>query len=382
MSESWEVRARREAVERFAVEVVGCLVGTEGRDGDLTSVKSVMFSADELGIVASANPGSAGYEYGIWGTETLSGDIGPSLEALAIVASRCAGIAMGLHVAGLAARALVAARRQTCERAAIALLEPPFGLGDWTGPPQGPLDGLNARVSARDGELRLRATKTFVYAVPDTVNLLVICRDDSGEHVGVLVDREASGITRVAAEERTGLAACEVLSVALEDAFIAPAARLPAIDAAELLALYWLGVAAIAVGNAVGARRRARAYASERVQAGVPIARHPAVQLLLGDADLAIEAAAATVAQAAAARGKGIDMLRRAALARAIAADNAAHAVTGCLQVLGGYGYMEEYRLEKHLRDAVCLRSVGGRRDDLARFVAMSGGEESWRSRQ
>jgi len=51
--------------------------------------------------------------------------------------------------------------------------------------------------------------------------------------------------------------------------------------------------------------------------------------------------------------------------------------VNDSLQVLGGYGYMEDYRLEKRLRDALTLRSAAGRADDLLRLVATSAGEEA-----
>jgi len=72
-----------------------------------------------------------------------------------------------------------------------------------------------------------------------------------------------------------------------------------------------------------------------------------------------------------------LDDLRSAAMLKVRVLEDCFQAVNDSLQVLGGYGYMEDYRLEKRLRDALTLRSAAGRADDLLRLVATSAGEEA-----
>ncbi len=113
-----------------------------------------------------------------------------------------------------------------------------------------------------------------------------------------------------------------------------------------------------------------REYALARSQGGKLIVFHPAVQLLLGSAE------ARVVSCRAALRGLADDAsIRTAAMLKVRVLEDCAQAVSDSLQVFGGYGYMEDYRLEKRLRDALTLKSLGGRRDDLVQRIAMTAGE-------
>ncbi|MEW6230728.1 MAG: acyl-CoA dehydrogenase [Chloroflexota bacterium] len=113
------------------------------------------------------------------------------------------------------------------------------------------------------------------------------------------------------------------------------------------------GVGAQAVGIAQGALDYAARYAKERVQFGAPIANLQAIQFMLADMAMQVEAARCLVYEAAArvdAGEKGITM--SSAMAKCFAGDVAMRVTTDALQVLGGYGYMKEYPLERMMRDA------------------------------
>jgi alkylation response protein AidB-like acyl-CoA dehydrogenase len=112
-------------------------------------------------------------------------------------------------------------------------------------------------------------------------------------------------------------------------------------------------VGAQALGIAQGALDYACRYAKERVQFGGPIANLQAIQFMLADMAMQVEASRLLVYQAAEAvdhADKNITML--SAMAKCFAGDTAMRVTVDALQVLGGYGYMTEYPLERMMRDA------------------------------
>ncbi len=122
-----------------------------------------------------------------------------------------------------------------------------------------------------------------------------------------------------------------------------------------------VGVAAIAVGLARAAFEVATDYAKQRVQFGKPIVGHQAVQLLLADMAIAVETARLITWRAALAfMNNDPESERYAAMAKCYAADKAMEVSTNAVQVLGGYGYMKEYPVERYMRDAKLLQIYEG----------------------
>ena len=111
-------------------------------------------------------------------------------------------------------------------------------------------------------------------------------------------------------------------------------------------------VGAAAVGIARAAMETAAAYAKERSQFGRPIAEQQAIQLMLADMAMRVEAARLLCWQAAWLRDHGRRNTRESAIAKCFAGDAAMEVTTDAVQILGGYGYMKEYRVEKYMRDA------------------------------
>jgi len=113
------------------------------------------------------------------------------------------------------------------------------------------------------------------------------------------------------------------------------------------------GVAAQAVGIAQGALDEAAAYARQREQFGKPIASFQGIQFMLADMATQIEAARALVYAVA----RNIDagekrISKESAMAKLFASDTAMRVTVDAVQILGGYGYMKEYPVEKMMRDA------------------------------
>lgn len=112
-------------------------------------------------------------------------------------------------------------------------------------------------------------------------------------------------------------------------------------------------VAAQAVGIAQGAVDFACRYAKERIQFGAPISSLQAIQFMLADMATSVQAARLLVYEAAEAIDRGDKNLSiLSAMAKCFAGDTAMRVTTDAVQVLGGYGYMTEYPVERMMRDA------------------------------
>ena len=114
-----------------------------------------------------------------------------------------------------------------------------------------------------------------------------------------------------------------------------------------------LPISAQAVGLAQGALDAAARYANEREVQGRPIGELQMVAGLLADMDAAVEAArAVTYAACSAVEAGAPDAARWASVAKLVAGDAAMKVTTDAVQVLGGYGYLEDFPLERMMRDA------------------------------
>ena len=113
-----------------------------------------------------------------------------------------------------------------------------------------------------------------------------------------------------------------------------------------------IGIAAQAVGIATAALQTSIAYAKERQQFGKPIATLQAIQWMIADMATEIEASRLLVRQAAWMKDHKMNYGRYSAMAKLFAAEAAMKATTKAIQIHGGYGYIKEYPVERHFRDA------------------------------
>jgi alkylation response protein AidB-like acyl-CoA dehydrogenase len=133
------------------------------------------------------------------------------------------------------------------------------------------------------------------------------------------------------------------------------------------------GIAAQAVGLAQGALDTAARYASERLQFGRPIGELQMVQALLADMDASTEAARSLTYAACRAVDAGVaDAGRWAAVAKLVAGDAAMRVTTDAVQVLGGYGYLEEFPVERMMRDAKITQLYEGTQQIQRLVIARS----------
>jgi len=120
------------------------------------------------------------------------------------------------------------------------------------------------------------------------------------------------------------------------------------------------GVAAMAVGIARAAFEFATQYSKERVQFGVPIAMHQAIQFMIADMATEIEASRLLTWQSAVQLDHGMRNTLSSAHAKRFAADTAMKVTTDAVQVYGGYGFIKDYPVEKLMRDAKIMQLYEG----------------------
>ncbi len=120
------------------------------------------------------------------------------------------------------------------------------------------------------------------------------------------------------------------------------------------------GVAAMAVGIARAAFEFATDYSKERVQFGVPIAMHQAIQFMIADMATKIHAARLMTWNSAVLLDQGRRNTLESSHAKRFAADAAMEVTTDAVQVYGGYGFIKEYPVEKLMRDAKIMQLYEG----------------------
>ncbi len=129
-----------------------------------------------------------------------------------------------------------------------------------------------------------------------------------------------------------------------------------------------IAIAALAVGTAEGAYERALKYSTEREAFGKPIYKFQPISFKLADMATRIEAAKLLVYHAAWLKDQGAELLKEAAMAKLFASEIAMDVTTEAIQVLGGYGYVKEYDVERYFRDAKVLE-IGEGTSEIQRIV-------------
>ena len=229
--------------------------------------------------------------------------------------------------------------------------------------PEAGSDATNQNVSARrEGDQYLiNGRKVFVTSGREAHAALVFAQTDrTKKSRGIsafLVEKGTPGFHVGKTEDKLGIRASDTAEFVFDDCRVPAAQRLGAEGEGFKVAMVAIdggriGIAAQALGIAVGAYERSVAYARERKSFGVPIGQHQMVQWMLADMATAIEAGRLLVLRAAALKAAGRPFAPQAAMAKLFCAEAAMKITTDAVQVHGGYGYIKEYQVERSFRDA------------------------------
>jgi len=129
-----------------------------------------------------------------------------------------------------------------------------------------------------------------------------------------------------------------------------------------------ISIAALSVGIAQAAYEKALKYAKERVQFGQSISKFQAIQFKLADMAMEIELARNMVYKAAWLKDSNKPFGKEAAMAKLFASEMGFRVCNQAIQIHGGYGYMKEYDVERHLRD-IKLMEIGEGTSEVQRLV-------------
>jgi acyl-CoA dehydrogenase len=172
-----------------------------------------------------------------------------------------------------------------------------------------------------------------------------------------IVEKDTPGLVFGKDEHKMGLHGSRTLQLTFEDMRI-PAENLLGSEgegfkiAMANLDAGRIGIASQALGIAEAAFEAAADYAKERVQFGKPIAAQQGVGFKLADMATSVEAAKLLIYRAANMRQRGIKCGLEASMAKLFASKTAVDVTTEAIQVFGGYGYTEDYPVERYFRDA------------------------------
>jgi alkylation response protein AidB-like acyl-CoA dehydrogenase len=129
-----------------------------------------------------------------------------------------------------------------------------------------------------------------------------------------------------------------------------------------------ISIAALAVGIGLGAMAEAIAYAKERRQFGQAIADFQAIQWMVADTGTELDAGELLTLRAAYLKDAGKPYVQEAAMAKLFASEAAMRATIKAVQILGGYGYIREYPVERFMRDAK-LCEIGEGTSEIQRLI-------------
>ena len=255
--------------------------------------------------------------------------------------------------------------------AAFALTEPEAGSDP---------AGLQT-VAGREGRgWALNGVKNFVTTGHAARFALVAALTDpargaKGMSAFVVDLNETPGVTRGSREDKLGLRGAWSVSLSFQDAPLPDncllgevnqgfKVMLAALDAARV------GSGAIAVGLGRAVLAEALSYARRRQQFGQPLAQFQAIQFKLADMAADLEAAALLTLKAAWLKDRNLPYTAAAAMAKRFATDTAMAAALEGVQILGGYGYLEDYPMARYFRDAKAGQIYEGANEIMRLIIA------------
>lgn len=280
----------------------------------------------------------------------------------------CAGIATCILGTGLAAAGIMGMGTEEQKEKWIPMFcsedDVKIGAMGLTEPDAGSdVQNLKTTATKKDGGYVLNGVKCFITngGIAD-VHVIFATVDPTAGWAGLaafIVPKGTPGLSMGKKEHKLGVRASHTAEVILQDCWVPAENRLggedsiAALGALKMLEYTRPGVGAQAVGIARAALEYATEYAKTRVQFKKPIIAHEGVGFKLADMATKVDAARLLVWRAGWMCNAGVPFTRgEGSMAKLFAGDTAVEVCIDAIQILGGYGYMREYPVEKWLRDA------------------------------
>ena len=355
-----EQQAMREMAHDFAEKEIRPVAWEYDRDA--TWPEDILKKAWELGLMNNHVPP----EYGVTGLGYVDGAI---LEEE--IAWGCSGIGTSLSCNGLASAPVLLGASEELKKeyvgrlteapilAAFCLTEPDAGSD---------VSGMKTTATKKGDKWVINGSKCFItngeYANWYTVFAKT---DKDAGHRGIscfIVPRDA-GVVVDKHEDKMGQRASNTATITFPEVEIPLNHLVGEENKGFKLSMMTLdrtrpGVAAMATGVSRAALEMAANYSKERVQFGVPIAMHQAIQFMLADMATKVHLSRLAYMVSASLLDQGKRNTLESSHAKRFAADSAMEVTTDAVQVFGGYGFIKEYKVEKLMRDAKLLQLYEG----------------------
>ena len=355
-----EQKALKEMAHDFAEKEMRPVAWEYDVDG--TFPQDIIQKAWEVGLMNSHIP----EEYGGAGASYFEGTL---IEEE--LAWGCSGIQTSVGCNGLAGAPVLLGGSEEVKKKYLGMLTERPALASFclTEPDAGSdVSGMRTRAVRKGDKYVLNGSKCFitnggyadwftVYAKTDPdaghrgISAFVVPKDDT-----VTVDKK---------EDKMGQRASNTATITFNDTEIPAENILGEENKGFKLAMMTLdrtrpGVAAMATGIARAAFEMATEYSKERVQFGVPIAMHQAIQFMIADMATKVHLARLATWNSAVLLDQGRRNTIESSHAKRYAADTAMEVTTDAVQVFGGYGFIKEYKVEKFMRDAKIMQLYEG----------------------
>jgi acyl-CoA dehydrogenase len=355
-----EQKAMREMAHDFATKEIRPVAWEYDRDS--TFPEEIIKKAWEVGLMNTHIP----EEYGGPGLNYLEGCL---IEEE--LSWGCSGIQTSLGCNGLASAPIALAASEELKKEYLGRLTEAPLLASFclTEPDAGSdVSGMKTTAVKKGDKYVINGSKCFITNGEFANWYTVYAKTDKeAGHRGIscfLVPRDA-GVVVDHHEDKMGQRASNTATVSFNDVEI-PADHLVGEENKGFkIAMMTLdrtrpGVAAMATGIARASFEFATAYSKERVQFGVPIAMHQAIQFMIADMATEIEASRLLTWKSAVLLDQGERNTLVSSHAKRFAADTAMKVATDAVQIYGGYGFIKEYPVEKLMRDAKIMQLYEG----------------------
>ncbi len=355
-----EQKDLREMAHNFAEKEMRSVAFEYDKDG--TWPQEVIDKAWEVGLMNTHVP----EEYGGPGLDYLSGCLIEEEFGWG-----CSGIGTSLACNGLASAPVALGGSEETKKKYLGMLceEPKLASFCLTEPDAGSdVAGMKTRAVKKGDKYILNGSKCFItngqYA--DWFTVYAKTDPDAGSRgiTAFVVDKQ-DGIIVDKKEDKMGQRASNTVALSFNDVEVPAENMLGEENKGFKLAMMTLdrtrpGVAAMATGIARSGFEAAVQYSKERQQFGVPIAMHQAIQFLIADMAVKVDAARLLTWQSASQLDNGERNTLTSSEAKRFASDSAMEVTTDAVQVFGGYGFIKEYEVEKFMRDAKIMQLYEG----------------------
>ena len=240
-------------------------------------------------------------------------------------------------------------------------------------------DAANMKtVAVRDGDdWIINGAKQFITnAMRAGVFVVIAMTEPEKQAKGAttfLVERDNPGLHLGHKEDKLGMRGSDTVALTFEDCRVPNAATCGEynhgfIDALKVLERGRITIGALSTGLARGALEEARSYALQRQAFGKPIFEHQAIQFMLADMAMEVDAARLLVRRAAVEMDEKGEANFEASVCKLFASEIATKACMNAIQIAGGYGYTKELPMERYMRDAK-LCEIGEGSSQIQRII-------------